>query len=85
MEPWNCLGCGAVMGQIRVKANGWEELLLYRVSVQLNDDAPADVDVGGIIPKKVEKWICFCCGTPRTWVSRQVRPMVREPRVYSAE
>lgn len=86
MEPWRCLDCGAVLGQMQVDDDGRVYLLLYREAVQLKDEMPSEVDVAGYINHSVNRWKCSSCGKTRSWQRRsEGRFVKREAQTYKAE
>lgn len=67
LKPWRCKN-QHVLGQVKRNGSGVRQLLLYRNAVDLNDDAPQEVEVMAVVEGLVLDVSCSICGCPRTWV-----------------
>lgn len=85
LKQWQCKECSAVLGQVKRNGKGIRQLLLYRNAVQLNDDAPAEVDVIGYLEGTMMDIRCSHCGAVRTWHMGQEASARRDPQTYRAE
>lgn len=86
LKAWCCEN-GHVLGQIQFNANGMSQLLLYRHALDMQADAPEEVDVLGYVKGTVMNIRCDVggCGRVRTW-GEDNRKAARKPvPMYNAE
>jgi len=72
LKAWTCQkNRSHVLGQVRRNGSGVQQLLLYRVAVDLTElsagDEMAEVDVMAVIEGFVGDVRCSICGAARTW------------------
>lgn len=78
--PWRCAN-DHILGM--VKRGGKKSLLLYRHALDMNVDAPAEVEVLGRLQGSMLEIKCDVCGAVRTWMEDE--PKGRKVDTYVAE